>query len=66
MPLLYVLKRNNCCCKNSFCLVEAEIPPGMSEEEIEAHIMGVVLIENFNTKKGIDVFGNRAETTVMK
>ena len=40
--------------------------PAVYEEEIEAHIMGVVLIENFNTKKGIDVFGNRAETPVMK
>ena len=28
--------------------------------------MGVVLIEHFNTKKGIDIFGDRAETAVMK
>ena len=38
----------------------------MSEEEIEAHIIGVLLIENFNMKKGVDVFGDVAETTVMK
>ena len=44
----------------------AEKPPGMSEEEIEAHIMGVVLIEYLNTKNGINVFGRRAETAVMK
>ena len=44
----------------------AEIPPGISEEEIEAHIMGVLMIEHFNIKKGIDIFDNRTETAVMK
>ena len=33
----------------------AETPPGMPEEDIEAHIMGIVLIENFNMKKGIEI-----------
>ena len=28
--------------------------------------MGVVLIENFNIKKSINIFGDRAETAVMK
>ena len=32
-----------------------ETPPVMSEEEIEDHIMVVVLIENFNMKKGIEI-----------
>ena len=43
-----------------------ETPPVMSEEGIEAHSMVVVLVDNFNMKKGIDIFGNRAETPVMK
>ena len=44
----------------------ADTPPGMSEEEIEAHIMVVVLIKHFNMKNGINIFGNKAETAVMK
>ena len=44
----------------------AETSLSMSEEEIEAHTMGVVLIDFLNTKKGINVFGKRAETAVMK
>ena len=35
----------------------AETPWGMSEEEIEAQIMGAVLIENLNMKKGINILG---------
>ena len=38
----------------------------MSEEEIEAHIMGVVLIDHFDIRNGIDVFGDRADNAVMK
>ena len=44
----------------------SETPPGMSEEEIEARIMGVVLIDHFVMKKGVDIFSGRAETEVMK
>ena len=43
-----------------------EIPADMSEEETEYHIMGVVLVEHFNMKKGMDLFGDRDETAVMK
>ena len=28
--------------------------------------MGLVLIEHFNMKKGINIFGGRADTAVMK
>ena len=28
--------------------------------------MGVVLINHFNTKKGINIFGDKSETAVMK
>ena len=44
----------------------AETPQDMSEEEIEAHIMGVLLIEHFNMKKGINIFGDRYKTAVIK
>ena len=44
----------------------SETPPSMSEEEIESHIMGFVLIEMFYMNKGINIFGNRSETAVMK
>ena len=38
----------------------------MSEEDTEYHIMGVVLVEHFNMKKVMDLFGDRDETAVMK
>ena len=38
----------------------------MYEEDIESHIMGVVMIENFNMKKGINIFGDMSETAVVK
>ena len=33
----------------------AEKPPDMTEEEINAHIMGVVLVEHYNMKKGLEL-----------
>ena len=44
----------------------AETLPIMSEEEIEAHIMEVMLIDHFNIEKGISIFGEKAETAVME
>ena len=38
----------------------------MNEEEIDVHIMGVVLLHQYNMKKVIDLFGNRADEVVMK
>ena len=43
-----------------------ETPPSISEEEIEAHVMRVIMIEHFNVKKGNNLFGNRPNTGVMK
>ena len=40
--------------------------PSMIEEEINAHIMGVVLVENYNMKKGLELFGERGEKAVTK
>ena len=44
----------------------AETPPGMSEEDIIFHIMRVMLIENFNMKKGINILGVKDKTAVLK
>ena len=38
----------------------------MSDEEIEAHILGVIMVEHYSMKKGIDLFGDRAEIAVTK
>ena len=37
-----------------------------SGEEIEAHILGVIMVEHYSMKKGIDLFGDRVETAVTK
>ena len=37
----------------------------MSEEETEAHILVVIMVEHYSTKKGVDLFGNQAETAVI-
>ena len=44
----------------------AETPPDMYEEDVKYHIRRVVTVDHFNMKKGIDIFGNRSETEVMK
>ena len=38
----------------------------MPEEEIEAQILGLIMVEHYSMKKGIDLFGDRAETAVTK
>ena len=45
-----------------------DVPPsdGMSEEENEVHILGVIMLEHYSMKKGIELFGNQAETLVTK
>ena len=44
----------------------AKKPPAMTEDKINAHIMGVVLVEHYNTKKGLELFGARGEKAVTK
>ena len=44
----------------------AENPPAMTEEEINTHIIGVVLVEQYNMKKGLELFGDRGEKEVTK
>ena len=38
----------------------------MTEEEINTHIIGVVLVEQYNMKKGLELFGDRGEKEVTK
>ena len=38
----------------------------MTDKEVEAHILGVIMVEHYSMKKGIDLFGDRAETAVTK
>ena len=44
----------------------AENPPAMTEEEINAHIMGVVLVEHYSMNKGLELFGECGEKAVTK
>ena len=45
---------------------EALLLEGMSEEETETHLLGVIMVEYYITKKGINLFGNQAKTAVTK
>ena len=38
----------------------------MIEEDINVHIMGAVLVEKYNTKKVLELFGERGEKAVTK
>ena len=38
----------------------------MKEEYINAHIMVVVLVEHYNPKKGMELFGERGEKVVTQ
>ena len=36
-------------------------PVGFAEEQLDDHIMGIVMAEHFSLKKGIKLFGHKAE-----
>ena len=38
----------------------------MIDKEVEAHILGAIMVEHYSMKKGIDLFGDCAETAVTK
>ena len=38
----------------------------MNDEELDNYIMGVILIHQYNLKKGIELFGYKAEDAGMK
>ena len=39
-------------------------PSELSPEEIDSHILGVILANQYNLKKGKELFGDRADETV--
>ena len=41
-------------------------PPKMSEEQIDAHLLGLALVNMYNIKKGQELFGERADAAVQK
>ena len=41
-------------------------PVDFTEEQVDDHIMGVIMAEHFSLKKGIKLFGNRAEEATTK
>ena len=42
-------------------MTENPPPVGFTEEQLDDHIMGVVMAEHFPLKKGIRLFGDKAE-----
>ena len=42
-------------------MTENPLPVGFTEEQLDNHIMGVVMAEHFPPKKGIKLFGDKAE-----
>ena len=40
-------------------------PVELSPEEIDSHILGVILANQYNLKKGKELFGNRADEAVI-
>ena len=42
-------------------MTENPPPVGFTEEQLDDHIMGVVMAEHFFLKKGIKLFGDKAE-----
>ena len=40
-------------------------PPELSPKEIDSHILGVILANQYNLKRGKELFGDRADEAVM-
>ena len=45
--------------------INAPPPPELSPKEIDSHILGVILANQYNLKKGKELFGDRADKAVM-
>ena len=41
-------------------------PRGMSDEESEAHMVGVIFAQHFSSNKGLNLFGNKSDVAVQK
>ena len=38
----------------------------MSEEEVDAHLLGIALVTQYNIKKGRELFGQKADDVILK
>ena len=38
----------------------------MTEEQSDAHVVGVIFAQHFSLKKGLELFGNKADIAVQK
>ena len=48
--------------RKQISLIDENPPPvGLTEEQLDDHIMGVILAQHFSLKKGIPLFGDKAE-----
>ena len=45
---------------------DAPPPPKMTEAHTDAHILGVILNQQYGLKKGIELFGEKADADVVK
>ena len=45
---------------------DAPPPPNMTEAHTYAHIIGVILVQQYGLKKGIDMFGKKSDAAVVK
>ena len=41
-------------------------PPKMMEAHTDAHILGIILVQQYGLKKGIELFGEKADASVVK
>ena len=41
-------------------------PRAMSDEELEAHIVGIIFAQNFSLNKDLKIFGKKADVAVQK
>ena len=41
-------------------------PPKMTEEQLDAHLLGVAMLTQYNLKKGRQLFGDRADEAIQK
>ena len=45
---------------------DAPPPPKMTEAHTYVHILGVILVQQYGLKKGVELFGEKADTAVVK
>ena len=50
--------------------VPDDLTPGdlvnMSEEQLDAHVLGVILAQQYNLNGGMELFGDKADAAVQK